>query len=176
MRGSERRNLLLALKIITLQLGGKSGLTDAKSRGIVTMLNGTAKFSLSQSWQSGLGTMTRIARVFPERRRNRLSASDLFSATAPQPPTSRWRRGQIGLIAAAWNGSQRTADNQSWHTKPTPQDIFAELERTIRANRSFDPEPVDFGSIPPAADRRLQELEASSETCKAELISMGNSH
>jgi hypothetical protein len=68
------------------------------------------------------------------------------------------RQGQVGLLVAAWNGDQ-WMQMISPGTPTQPQDAFAELERTIRADRSFDPQPIDFGSMPAATDWRMQELE-----------------
>lgn len=106
------------------------------------------KFCLSQSRQSGPDCMSRIAKV--------LSNGDAIDTRVG--PFYRNRRGQIGLLVGAWNGSQ-WIQMISPGTPNQPQDAFAELERTIRADRSFDPQPIDFSSTLGSANRRMQELE-----------------
>ena len=106
------------------------------------------KFCLSQSRQSGPDTMAHIASIF----RN----GDAIDTRVG--PFYCNRRGQVGLLAAAWNASQ-WIQIISPGTPGQPQDAFTELERTIRADRSFDPQPLDFGSLPAATDWRIQELE-----------------
>jgi hypothetical protein len=68
------------------------------------------------------------------------------------------RKGQVGLVVAAWNGSQ-WLQMISPGTPGQPQDAFAELEDRIRTDRTFDPHPLDVDAMPSATDRRLQELE-----------------
>lgn len=106
------------------------------------------KFCLSQSRQSGPDSMSKIAKV--------LRNGDAIDTRVG--PFYRNRRGQVGLLVGAWNGSQ-WIQMISPGTPNQPQDAFAEFEGTIRADRSFDPQPIDFSLTPAATNWRMQELE-----------------
>ncbi len=67
-------------------------------------------------------------------------------------------KGQIGLLTAAWNGSQ-WLQMISPGTPDQPKDTFMELAEKIRVDRTFDPQPLSFDRITRSTGRRLEELE-----------------
>jgi hypothetical protein len=68
------------------------------------------------------------------------------------------RKGQVGLVVAAWNGSQWVQMISPGTPDQPKQDKFVELVHTIQQDRTFDPHPIDL-SRETYSDHRLQELE-----------------
>jgi len=66
------------------------------------------------------------------------------------------RRGQVGLLVAAWNGSQ-WLQMISPGTQDQPNDAYSQLTDKIRADKTFDPQVLDLNCL--SANARLRELE-----------------
>jgi hypothetical protein len=108
------------------------------------------RYCISQSKRNGPDTMRNLARVFRDGNAIDQRIGPFYSN----------RKGQAGLLVAAWNGSQ-WLQMISPGTPDQPADGFAELVEKIRADRTFDPQPLhfdEFGHVS-LADNRLQELE-----------------
>jgi hypothetical protein len=67
-------------------------------------------------------------------------------------------KGQVGLLVAAWNGSQ-WLQMISPGTPDQPKDRFAKLAEEIRADKTLAPVPLDFSLPAHSKNDRLQELE-----------------
>lgn len=106
------------------------------------------RFCMSQSHQDGADTMESLARVF----RNGNSIDTRIG------PFYSNRKGQIGLIVAAWRGSQ-WVQMISPGTPDQPRDMFAALAEKIRADKTFDPPRLHVDRLLRSTDARLQELE-----------------
>jgi hypothetical protein len=106
------------------------------------------RFCISQSKREGPDAMGNLARVFRD-------GDSIDKRVGPFYCNS---KGQVGLLVAAWNGSQ-WLQMISPGTPDQPRDHFAKLAEEIRADRTFDPRPLDFAALPRSADKRLQELE-----------------
>jgi hypothetical protein len=77
------------------------------------------------------------------------------------------RKGQVGLVVAAWNGSQWVQMISPGTNDQPGQDAFVELVAKIRADRTFDPHALDISRMGRVTDRRLQELEDILKTVQA---------
>jgi len=106
------------------------------------------RFCISQSKREGPDDVRNLARVF----------RDGDSIDKRMGPFYCNSKGQIGLLVAAWNGSQ-WLQMISPGTPDQPRDHFAKLAEEIRADRVFDPQPLDFAALARSTNSRLQELE-----------------
>lgn len=107
------------------------------------------RYCISQSKRKGPDTMPNLSRVFRD--------GDAIDERVG--PFYVNRRGQAGLLVAAWSGSQ-WLQMISPGTPDQPLDGFVELANKIRADRTFDPQPPCFNEFGRASrtDARLQEL------------------
>lgn len=106
------------------------------------------RFCVSQSKRESADTVRNLARVF----RN----GDLIDTRVG--PFYANRRGQVGVIVTAWDGSQ-WLQIISPGMPDQPMDEFCELAARIRSDKMFDPHPIDFDNLVLSTDKRLQELE-----------------
>jgi hypothetical protein len=67
-------------------------------------------------------------------------------------------RGQVGLVVAAWDGSQ-WLQMISPRTLDQAKDTFSDLADKIRADKTLDPQPLNLDRLPFWGGSRLQELE-----------------
>jgi hypothetical protein len=67
------------------------------------------------------------------------------------------RKGQIGLVTAAWNGDQ-WLQVISPGTPDQPADNFTEIAQRIRDDRTIDPRPLDFDQLGRLVAPRCVEL------------------
>ena len=91
------------------------------------------RFCVSQSRRQGPDAMERIARIFRNGDGIDRSIGPFYSN----------RKGQVGLIVAAWNGSQ-WLQVISPGTPDQPNDNFTAIAQRIREDRTIDPQPLDF--------------------------------
>jgi hypothetical protein len=111
-------------------------------------LNGR-RFCISQSKRDGPDKVENLACVFQDGNSIDLRVGPFYAN----------KKGQIGLLVAAWNGSQ-WLQMISPGTQDQPSDVFTELAARIRADRTIDPQPLFVdGDRSSTTDRRLQELE-----------------
>jgi hypothetical protein len=114
------------------------------------------RFCMSQSKRQGPDEMGNLARIF----------ADGDAIDTRIGPFYSNRKGQVGLVVAAWNGSQWVQMISPGTNDQPRQDAFVELVGKIRADRTFDPHPLDL-SRQTYGDRRLQELEDILKTVRA---------
>lgn len=106
------------------------------------------RFCISQSKREGPDKIQNLARVFRDGDAIDKRIGPFYSN----------KKGQIGLVVAAWNGSQ-WVQMISPGTPDQPNDAFIQLAEKIRADRTLDPQPLRFDSISGSTDTRLKELE-----------------
>ena len=106
------------------------------------------RFCISQSKSKHSDPLFKLARVFG-------NGAAIDEKTGP---FYRNQSGQIGLVVAAWNGSQ-WLQMISPGTPDQPRDSFAELAEKIRTDRTIDPQPLQIGRIAGSADSRLKEFD-----------------
>ncbi len=105
------------------------------------------RFCISQSRREGPDMIGNIARVF----RNGDSIDERVG------PFYRNSKLQVGLLVAAWDGSQ-WLQMISPGTPDQPKDRFVELADKIRQDRTLDPQPLSFDGPGLKTGCRLQEL------------------
>jgi hypothetical protein len=108
------------------------------------------RFCMSQSKRQGPDEMANLAHIFADG-----NAID----TRVGPFYCNRKGQQLGLIVAAWNGSQWVQMISPGTTDQPRQDAFVALVARIRADRAFDPHPLDIFTIGRVTHRRLQELQ-----------------
>jgi len=105
------------------------------------------RFCVSQSRRQGPDAMANIASIF----RN----GDCIDIRIG--PFYANRKGQIGLVTAAWNGDQ-WLQVISPGTPDQPADNFTEIAQRIRDDRTIDPRPLDFDQLGRLVAPRCVEL------------------
>jgi hypothetical protein len=103
---------------------------------------------MSQSACEGPDTLDHLARIF----------SDGDSIDCRVGPFYSNRHQQVGLLVAAWDGCQ-WLQMVSPGTPDQPSDAFSALAEKIRADKTFDPQPLNLDRLSRSPTGRLQELE-----------------
>lgn len=93
------------------------------------------RYCISQSKRNGPDSLANIAKIFRD-------GNAIDKRVGPFYVN---KKGQIGLLVAAWNGSQ-WLQVISPGVPSQPNDEFSEIANKIRADRTIDPQPLFFNS------------------------------